>query len=388
MAKAQQQTLKKGKTAKATGQKLVKAKAKEQRKKPAAASPPAAAKSKAKPKAMTVSEIGRHVSTNPAMSLEDKMLALKGTQVTAKGMDEFLSVLPTNEQQLVWKRFEHARMMERTDEQFKAETVGAGAVSKKRQLLAAFLATRSTKSELYSTVLGSLTVSKLDERQQEWVSWQAVVDKYGKEEALQRLTSGAVEKRRDPSSNQLWQFKLVRQLQTEKVQEQRRHEAAAKSKLAGADYAKLMAMLGEQCDSSSFSGADELPPDLASQIGLKVPKNKAAEPKVVEPHSSDDDEDNRRSVNEANMAVNKLNETGPKIMDKLGDKLEQVSKKLPHYKELAAQTNQVKKNIKKAIMEVNNAKPGNLKAMLLKATEIMSQAKTHMKELQEAVDHS
>ena len=76
---------------------------------------------------------------------EGALLRVRGASDDA--IERWINSLSDSKQQLLWKKYEHARKSEHTQEQYQNATQGAGQLQKKRSLLRIWLRTGSSKSQ-------------------------------------------------------------------------------------------------------------------------------------------------------------------------------------------------------------------------------------------------
>jgi hypothetical protein len=134
------------------------------------------------------------------------LLELKLEEFKASGdsFETFMSKLPPQEVQLLWKDFERSREGHQ-DSKAQWEEVVSGAAStglqkKKRALLHTFIKNGCKADHNYVSLVATTVKSVSQILQKTWQPWAAIELKYGQEEALSHVKCGAIKRKRNPQN--------------------------------------------------------------------------------------------------------------------------------------------------------------------------------------------
>ncbi|CAK9050796.1 Uncharacterized protein SCF082_LOCUS27961 [Durusdinium trenchii] len=116
--------------------------------------------------------------------------------------------LPEEEQQLLWKKFEHSRKSagEQEDKVYKANTQGVGSLAKKRKLLVSWVLDKGELKDNYREAFLNMEQSTTNRVELGFKTWQQMKTKYGKAEALSRLKAGTIKWRHSPTDGRFMEF--------------------------------------------------------------------------------------------------------------------------------------------------------------------------------------
>ena len=211
-------------------------------------------------------------------------------------MEGFLTTLPANEQQLVWKEFEKHRVMAKSDQSYKTATSGTGAWAKKRALLFAWgQGGKEAKGSTWSNAVAEISTERTDKLESTWQPLAAMLTKYGREELLSHLQCGSIIMQRHPKNPKLFQFKdevasmSAKNIQKSSIGHQKQGGSDQEAMrgfmkmdfLEDADVTKQLRDGDFVADSDSDEDPDEVT-DMATLLGLKKGKQKktAAEEEI------------------------------------------------------------------------------------------------------------
>ena len=138
--------------------------------------------------------------------------------------DEFeaaLQKLPEKQQQCLWKKFEGSRKAARTEEEYKKETSGVGAMARKKKLLRSWCLDGGKISERYRTALAAISLEKQHGVEKEWLSKKRMEDELGTEGMKQRLQAGTLRYRRNREDGRFFQFQKLSEKEATLVKKQK-----------------------------------------------------------------------------------------------------------------------------------------------------------------------
>ena len=137
--------------------------------------------------------------TKKALQNHEDLLQQAGDKkLSTAEFEAALQKLPEKQQQCLWKKFEGSRKAARTEEEYKKETSGVGAMARKTKLLRSWCLDGGKISERYRTALAAISLEKQHGVEKEWLSKKRMEDELGTEEMQQRLQAGTLKYRRNP----------------------------------------------------------------------------------------------------------------------------------------------------------------------------------------------
>ena len=134
-------------------------------------------------------------------------------QLSNTEFEEALQKLPEKQQQCLWKKFEGSRKAARVEEDYKKETIGTGALARKKKLLRSWCLDGCKVSEMYRSAMAAIPLEKQHGVEKEWLSKKRMEDELGPDEMKQRLQAGTLRWRRNPEDGRFFQFQKLSEKQ-------------------------------------------------------------------------------------------------------------------------------------------------------------------------------
>ena len=163
------------------------------------------------------SSMKKPASANPAATTKTQNASL--TEASLKALEgasdekvqQFLNKLSDSEQNLLWKKFEQKRKEQGTDQEYKANTSGAGAVQKKNHCLKIYLKTGGTKNSFWRDNMAGLLNKDTYTTTESWLTREEALRKWGAAELQARVRAQTMLVRKDPKDSRFCQFQEVKE---------------------------------------------------------------------------------------------------------------------------------------------------------------------------------
>ena len=147
--------------------------------------------------------------TQNASLTEASLKALEGA--SDEKVQQFLNKLSDSEQNLLWKKFEQKRKEQGTDQEYKANTTGAGAIQKKNTCLRIYLKTGGTKNSFWRDNMAGLLNKDTFTTTESWLTREEALRKWGQAELQARVKAQTMLVRKDPKDSRFCQFQEVKE---------------------------------------------------------------------------------------------------------------------------------------------------------------------------------
>ena len=149
------------------------------------------------------------------------LLKLQGA--SSQKIEGFLNGLNDKESMSLWKKYEKKRHVEGTQGDYEQAVAGAGKRDKSRQSLKVFIKTGSTKSAEHRSLMASLTNTTTHSYEQEWLSPNEALSKWGKRELQARVLAGTITCRNCPDDPRFPEFRAVKEKKEDKIIDRTSH---------------------------------------------------------------------------------------------------------------------------------------------------------------------
>ena len=187
----------------------------------------------------------------------------------------------------LWKAFEVQRKAAGEEEGYQAATSkGTGSLKKKRQLLFGWIVDGGKTGEHYRTWMDTVSLKKSRGLTETWLTKHQALAHWGPEELKERVKSGSIVARKDPSDKNFWQFKALTETAKTEVERVRATGNSMKNKanqdaLQAVNQLEGLEELNEEDFVHGLGSASEdaeedgeLPSGLAKALGEKSKKQK------------------------------------------------------------------------------------------------------------------
>ena len=187
----------------------------------------------------------------------------------------------------LWKAFEVQRKSAGEEEGYQSATSkGTGSLKKKRQLLFGWIKDGGKTGEHYRTWMDTVSLKKSKGLTETWLTTHQALAHWGPEELKERVKTGSIVTRKDPSDKNFWQFRALTETAKTEVERVKTTGVSSKSKAkvealqALGQLEGLEALTEEDFVPGVESGSEdveedgELPAGLAKALGEKVKKEK------------------------------------------------------------------------------------------------------------------
>ena len=218
--------------------------------------------------------------TKKALQNHEEFLKQAGEKkLSTAEFEAALQKLPEKQQQCLWKRFEGSRKAARTDEEYKKETSGVGAMARKKKLLMSWCLDGGKVSERYRTALAAISLEKQHGVEKEWLSKKRMEDELGTEEMKQRLQAGTLRYRRNPEDGRFFQFQKLSEKEATLVKKQKTSKTEATGSASAKDLVSFDSLMLEEVNEDDFvlgaahedevSETEGIDKELAKAMGIK-----------------------------------------------------------------------------------------------------------------------
>ena len=187
----------------------------------------------------------------------------------------------------LWKAFEVQRKSAGEEEGYQSATSkGTGSLKKKRQLLFGWIKDGGKTGEHYRTWMDTVSLKKSKGLTETWLTTHQALAHWGPEGLKERVKTGSIVTRKDPSDKNFWQFRALTETAKTEVERVKTTGVSSKSKAkvealqALGQLEGLEALTEEDFVPGVESGSEdveedgELPAGLAKALGGKVKKEK------------------------------------------------------------------------------------------------------------------
>lgn len=170
-----------------------------------------------KPAAAAVKPVNKKPATNPAATTKTQQTSLTEASLKAiqgasdEKVEQFLNKLSDSEQNLLWKKFEQKRKEQGTDQEYKSNTSGAGAIQKKNNCLKIYLKTGGTKNSFWRDNMAGLINKDTYTTSETWLTREEALRKWGGAELQARVKAQTMLVRKDPKDDRFCQFQEVKE---------------------------------------------------------------------------------------------------------------------------------------------------------------------------------
>ena len=170
-----------------------------------------------KPAAAAVKTVNKKPATKSAATTKNQGNSLTEASLKAiqgasdEKVEEFLNKLSDSEQNLLWKKFEQKRKEQGTDQEYKSNTSGAGAIQKKNHCLKIYLKTGGTKNSFWRDNMAGLINKDTYTTTESWLTREEALRKWGQAELQARVKAQTMLVRKDPKDSRFCQFQEVKE---------------------------------------------------------------------------------------------------------------------------------------------------------------------------------
>ena len=207
--------------------------------------------------------------------------------MTVEQFELALAKMDANASMRLWKAFEVQRKSDGEEEGYQAATSkGTGSLKKKRQLLFGWIKYGGKTGEYYRTWMGTVSLKKTKGVTETWLTKHQALAHWGPEELKDRVKTGSILARKDPTDKKFWQFRALTESAKTEVERVKTSGTSSKSK-ANLEALQAMSKLegleslteedfvpGLESASEDAEEDGDLPSGLAKALGEKSKKEK------------------------------------------------------------------------------------------------------------------
>ena len=151
--------------------------------------------------------------------------------MTVEQFELALAKMDGNASMRLWKAFEVQRKSDGEEEGYQAATSkGTGSLKKKRQLLFGWIKDGGKTGEYYRTWMDTVSLKKTKGVTETWLTKHQALAHWGPEELKDRVKTGSIPARKDPSDEKFWQFRALTESAKTGVERVKTSGTSSKSK--------------------------------------------------------------------------------------------------------------------------------------------------------------
>lgn len=195
-------------------------------------------------------------------------------------IEEFLLKLSDKEQMSLWKKFEHQRKIDGTDEQYRSAVHGVGMKKKSNTCLKLYLKTGgNTKHHSYQQHVTSVGHTKELEQKDAWQPLNFMIQRYGAQELKARVLAGTIECRKNPVDPRFPEFRDRVESQARKLVKEDRTGVTHGGKVDTKAFHTLANTAPDQLMALTF-GDEEAEPETAESLAKSFLGGKSSKCKI------------------------------------------------------------------------------------------------------------
>ena len=197
-------------------------------------------------------------------------------------IEEFLVKLSDKEQMSLWKKFEHQRKQDGTDDQYRKAVAGCGMKKKANSCLKVYLKTGgNTKDVLFQDLVTKVYCSKDLEEKTIWQPLNYMLQRYGMKELKARVLAGTIECRKNPHDPRFPEFRELLESSSRKLTHENTTQVKTSRKASSKDFYALANMNMNDMQSIEFVNDAEEPETAESMMKSFFGKGNAAPSKTL-----------------------------------------------------------------------------------------------------------
>lgn len=314
-------------------------------------------------------------------------------------IQEFLVKLSDKEQMSLWKKFEHQRKQDGTDDQYRKAVSGCGMKKKANHCLKVYLKTGgNTKDALFQDLVTKVYSSTALQEKNTWQPLNYMLQRYGMKELKARVLAGTIDCRQNPHDSRFPEFRELLESSSRNITHENTTQVKGTRKATSQEFFALANMNLDGMQSIDFVSEAEVPETTESLMKSFLGKNNSSplpslptsgkQPKLdgTDDESHDQffkDLETASAVEDATpMSVATLKLLQLKtIFAAMEDELAEMGKMKPQHKEAVKKyKSEIKDQCKKIAscekqLKAKNIKPGVMKKVVVLAAGIAKKTK-------------
>ena len=192
-------------------------------------------------------------------------------------IEEFLVKLSDKEQMSLWKKFEHQRKQDGTDDQYRKAVSGCGMKKKANHCLKVYLKTGgNTKDVLFQDLVTKVYSSTALQEKNTWQPLNYMLQRYGMKELKARVLAGTIDCRPNPHDPRFPEFKELLESSSRNITQENTTQVKGTRKATSQEFFALANMKLDGMQSIDFGSEAEVPDTTESLMKSFLGRNNSS----------------------------------------------------------------------------------------------------------------
>lgn len=229
------------------------------------------------------SSTGSNVVKRPATkALDSHVILTEAAIAKLEGasddkIEEFLVKLSDKEQMSLWKKFEHQRKQDGTDDQYRKAVSGCGMKKKANHCLKVYLKTGgNTKDVLFQDLVTKVYSSTALQEKNTWQPLNYMLQRYGMKELKARVLAGTIDCRPNPHDPRFPEFKELLESSSRNITQENTTQVKGTRKATSQEFFALANMKLDGMQSIDFGSEAEVPDTTESLMKSFLGRNNSS----------------------------------------------------------------------------------------------------------------
>jgi hypothetical protein len=229
------------------------------------------------------SSTGSNVVKRPATkALDSHVILTEAAIAKLEGasddkIEEFLVKLSDKEQMSLWKKFEHQRKQDGTDDQYRKAVSGCGMKKKANHCLKVYLKTGgNTKDVLFQDLVTKVYSSTALQEKNTWQPLNYMLQRYGMKELKARVLAGTIDCRPNPHDPRFPEFKELLESSSRNITQENTTQVKGTRKATSQEFFALANMKLDGMQSIDFASEAEVPDTTESLMKSFLGRNNSS----------------------------------------------------------------------------------------------------------------
>ena len=229
------------------------------------------------------SSTGSNVVKRPATkALDSHVILTEAAIAKLQGasddkIEEFLVKLSDKEQMSLWKKFEHQRKQDGTDDQYRKAVSGCGMKKKANHCLKVYLKTGgNTKDVLFQDLVTKVYSSIALQEKNTWQPLNYMLQRYGMKELKARVLAGTIDCIPNPHDPRFPEFKELLESSSRNITQENTTQVKGTRKATSQEFFALANMKLDGMQSIDFGSEAEVPDTTESLMKSFLGRNNSS----------------------------------------------------------------------------------------------------------------
>lgn len=229
------------------------------------------------------SSTGSNVVKRPATkALDSHVILTEAAIAKLEGasddkIEEFLVKLSDKEQMSLWKKFEHQRKQDGTDDQYRKAVSGCGMKKKANHCLKVYLKTGgNTKDVLFQDLVTKVYSSTALQEKNTWQPLNYMLQRYGMKELKARVLAGTIDCRQNPHDSRFPEFRELLESSSRNITQENTTQVKGTRKATSQEFFALANMKLDGMQSIDFASEAEVPDTTESLMKSFLGRNNSS----------------------------------------------------------------------------------------------------------------